>query len=316
MVVTFLQLPSRASHSPNGCDVWLEVAPVRMTVGTRFHWVISSAPATGTNTGTPVSRLTWATAGPSWPHSGPTRKCTFSLCTRRRAWLSALSGLQAVSATMMRTGRPATLLPCCSQNSSCPRTVSWPDLASAPVSGARNPMRISSCALARDTTVLTRTKTTAAVSRLMASSSGARSKVAHIYHDRARRERPGGIRCRGSLRTAGASATTRGGGRDHDEDGAAGGGHAHGFLRRQAGAAGAGAHGASARKHAAGLPEGAREGRPGRLRQRQFPEDRDPHRPPLQAVQSPRHHRHGRGSDREGARVRRGPGLHRDQEDV
>src|SRR5258705_1586718 len=188
MVVMFLQVPSRASHSPNGCDVWLEVAPVRMTVGTRFHWVISSAPATGTNTGTPVSRLTWATAGPSWPHSGQTRKCTFSLCTRRRAWLRALSGLQAVSATMMRTGRPATLLPCCSQNSSCPRTVSWPDLASAPVSGARNPMRISSCALARDTTVVARAKTTAAVSRLMASSSGARSEVAHIYHDRA----PGG----------------------------------------------------------------------------------------------------------------------------
>ena len=49
----------------SGFDVWLEVAPVRMTVGTRFHWVISSAPATGTNTGTPVSRLTCATAGPS-----------------------------------------------------------------------------------------------------------------------------------------------------------------------------------------------------------------------------------------------------------
>ena len=114
--------------------------------------------------------------------------------TRRRAWLSALSGLQAVSATMMRTGLPATLLPCCSQNSSCPRTVSWPDLASAPVRGARKPMRISSCALATDTTVLTMANTTAAVSRLMASSSGARSEVAHIYHEPTRRERaPGGV---------------------------------------------------------------------------------------------------------------------------
>ena len=82
---------------------------MRTTVGVRSHLVMTSAPAASITSGTPVSLLTWATAGPSWPQSGPTMNCTFSWWTTRRAWVSAWSGLQVVSATTISIVRPPAL---------------------------------------------------------------------------------------------------------------------------------------------------------------------------------------------------------------
>ncbi len=98
--------------------------------------------------GTPVSLLTCATAGPSWPQSGPTMKCTFSWCTRRRACVSAWSGLQVVSAITYSTLRPPAVWPAWSQNIFQPSTMSLPGVASGPVTGASTPILIGACACA------------------------------------------------------------------------------------------------------------------------------------------------------------------------
>ncbi len=113
-----------------------------MTVGVRSHLVTLSAPAASITSGTPVSLLTCATAGPSWPHSGPTMKCTFSCSTTRRAWVSAWSGLQVVSPVTISTLRPPAVYFACSQNSVNPSCMSLPGEASGPVSGGSRPMRI------------------------------------------------------------------------------------------------------------------------------------------------------------------------------
>ena len=77
-------------------------------------------------------------------------KCTFSCSTRRRAWVSAWSGLQVVSPVTISTLRPPAVMPACSQNSRKPLTISAPGDASGPVIGGRKPIRIGplSCACA------------------------------------------------------------------------------------------------------------------------------------------------------------------------
>ena len=108
----------------------------------RSHLVTLSAPAASITSGMPVSLLTCATAGPSWPQSGPTMTWTFSWSVTRRACVSAWSGLQVVSPVTTSTLRPPAVYFACSQKSAKPSCMSLPGDASGPVSGGSRPMRI------------------------------------------------------------------------------------------------------------------------------------------------------------------------------
>ena len=122
---------------------------MRTTVGVRSHLVTLSAPAASITSGTPVSLLTCATAGPSWPHSGPTMKCTFSWqheAARLRERLIGIAGRIPVTISILR---PPAVMSTCSQNSWKPSTMSAPGDASGPVSGSRKPILIGPCPAAQ-----------------------------------------------------------------------------------------------------------------------------------------------------------------------
>src|SRR5262249_54909578 len=87
-----------------------------------------------------VSLLTCATAGPSWPQSGPTMKWTFSWSATRRACVSAWSGLHVVSPVITSTLRPPAVYCACSQKSVKPSCMSLPGEGGGRVRGGRGPI--------------------------------------------------------------------------------------------------------------------------------------------------------------------------------
>ena len=102
----------------------------------RSHLVTLSAPAGSITSGMPVSLLTCATAGPSWPQSGPTRKCTFSWSDEAARLVERLVGVAGGVADddldLAPAGGVLRLLP---EEREARPTMSLPGEASGPVSG-------------------------------------------------------------------------------------------------------------------------------------------------------------------------------------